>query len=50
MKPPPESRESWTRRVHAALLALLALGIALWLARVYLFPPLRFRDLPAETP
>jgi len=41
------SAERRARRVHLALLALLAAGISVWLARVYGFAPLRVTEPPA---
>lgn len=35
------------RRAHAVLLAVLAAGIAAWLARTYGFAPLRVVEPPA---
>ena len=39
--------EKRARRVHLALLALLAAGLSVWLARVYGFAPLRVVEPPA---
>jgi hypothetical protein len=38
---PVDGAERTAQRVHAALLVALALGIAIWLWRVYGFEPLR---------
>lgn len=39
--------ERRARRIHLALLALLATGLSIWLVRVYGFAPLRVVEPPA---
>ena len=41
---PVDAPERWARRVHAALLVLLAGFLGLWLWRVYGFEPLRLTE------
>ncbi len=41
---PVDAGERWARRVHAALLALLAVFLGLLLWRVYGFAPLRVTE------
>jgi hypothetical protein len=43
-----EAGERLARRVHVALLALTAAGIAVWLWRVYGFEPLRIVEPAAR--